>query len=273
MEEHHYLIRGGIEGRERMRVVARVMRPGTLALLERAGVTSGMRCLDVGCGAGEVTFDLASLVGLTGHVDGVDLDATKVALAVSDAEQTETANVSFRVGDLADGLGEAAYDVVYARFVLTHLRDPAAGVALMMAALRPGGRLVVEDIDYRGSFCYPESDVYVRANEIYEQAALRNGGDPHIGARVVHLLLDAGFEGVTPSIAHPVGLEGEVKLLQPLTIENIKAMAVRHEVATAEEVDRVVDRLYELARDPGVLVSSPRIVQAFGDKSVTADGR
>ena len=72
MEEHHYLIRGGIAGRERLRVLARVMRPGTLALLERVGVTAGLRCLDVGCGGGEVTFDLASLVGITGHVVGVE---------------------------------------------------------------------------------------------------------------------------------------------------------------------------------------------------------
>ncbi len=124
MDEHHYLIRGGIEGRERMRVVGRVMRPTTLALLERAGVTAGMRCLDVGCGAGEVTFDLASLVGITGQVVGVDLDATKIDLARGDAEQAEVTNVEFRVADLTEGLGEAEYDVVYARFLLTHLQRP-----------------------------------------------------------------------------------------------------------------------------------------------------
>ena len=122
MDEHHYLIRGGIEGRERLRVLGRVMRPNTVPLLERAGVTAGMACLDVGCGAGEVTFDLASLVGITGQVVGVDLDATKIELAQGDAEQAEVANVEFRVADLTEGLGEAAYDVVYARFVLTHLR-------------------------------------------------------------------------------------------------------------------------------------------------------
>ena len=113
----------------------------------------------------------------------------------------------------------------------------------MKAALRPGGRLVLEDIDYRGSFCYPDSDVFRRGNEIYEQTALRNGGDPFIGVKLPGLLLDAGFERVQPSIAHPVGLEGDVKLLPPLTIENIKAMAVKHDVATAEEVDTVVDGL------------------------------
>ena len=104
---------------------------------------------------------------------------------------------------------------MYARFLLTHLRDPAAGVALMRAALRPGGRIVLEDIDYRGSLCYPESDVFRRDNEIYEETARRNGGDPYVGIRLAGLLLDAGFERVQPSIAHPVGLEGEVQAAAP----------------------------------------------------------
>jgi 2-polyprenyl-3-methyl-5-hydroxy-6-metoxy-1,4-benzoquinol methylase len=136
VDEQHYLIRGGIQGRERLRVLARVMRPTTLPLLERAGVSAGMRCLDVGCGGGDVTFDLASLVGITGSVVGVDLDATKVELAEGDAEQAEVTNVEFRVADLADGLGVDEYDVVYARFVLTHLSDPEAGLAVMLRALR-----------------------------------------------------------------------------------------------------------------------------------------
>ena len=200
MDDHHYLIRGGIEGRERLRVLARVMRPTTLPLLERAGVTAGMRCLDVGCGGGDVTFDLASLVGSTGSAVGVDLDATKIDLARGDAEQAEVANVEFRVADLADGLGEAEYDVVYARFVLTHLRDPAAGVATMVAALKPGGRLVVEDIDFRGSFCEPEHASFERYEEIYVETARLNGGDPYIATRLPLLLTDAGL--------HPVSADG-----------------------------------------------------------------
>ena len=143
MEEQHYLIRGGIQGRERLRVLARVMRPTTLPLLERAGVTAGLRCLDVGCGGGDVTFDLASLVGITGSVVGVDVDATKIELARGDAQQAEVPNVEFRVANLTDGLGEDEYDVVYARFVLTHLRRPGGrsrhdGASL--AARRPPRR-------------------------------------------------------------------------------------------------------------------------------------
>ena len=138
MSDYHYLIRGGIEGRERLRVLGRVKRPTTLPLLERAGVTPGLRCLDVGCGGGDVTFDLASLVGLTGRAVGLDLDASKIELARADAAQVAVTNVEFRVGDLTDGLGEEEYDVVYARFLLTHLSDPEAGVATMKRAPSPG---------------------------------------------------------------------------------------------------------------------------------------
>ncbi len=266
MDEHHYLIRGGIQGRERMRVVGRVMRPATSALLARAGVGAGMRCLDVGCGAGEVTFDLASVVGLTGHVVGVDLDPTKIGLARGDAEQAGLTNVELRVADIADGLGEEEYDVVYARFLLTHLRDPGAGVAAMVGALKPGGRLVVEDIDYRGSFSHPPSELFERYEEIYELSAQANGGDPFIGARLPELVSQAGCVRVEPTISQPAGLEGDAKLLPALTLENISATAVRHGIADADEVDRIVERLYEIARDSTTYVANPRVVQVWGEK-------
>jgi hypothetical protein len=80
------------------------------------------------------------------------------------------------------------------------------------------------------------------------------------------MLVDAGVQRVTPSIAQPAGIEGEVKLLPPLTVENIKAMAVKHEVATDEEIDAVVDELYAIARGATTFVATPRIVQVFGEK-------
>ena len=242
------------------------MRPTTLALLGRAGVGAGLRCLDVGCGAGEVTFDLASLVGPTGHVVGVDLDPTKVELGRGDAQQARVTNVEFRVADISDGLGEGEYDVVYARFLLTHVRDPEAALAAMVRALKPGGRLVVEDIDYRGSFAHPESAAFERYEEIYELSAQANGGDPFIGARLPELASGAGCVRVEPTIAQPAGLAGDVKLLPALTLENIKAMAERHGIAEPDEIDRIVGALYELARDPTTFVGSPRIVQVWGEK-------
>jgi SAM-dependent methyltransferase len=264
MDDQHYLIRGGSAGRERLRVLGRAMQPTTSALLERAGVGTGLRCLDVGCGGGDVTRDLARLVGPSGSAVGVDIDATKIDLAC--AESDGFANVDFRVGDITRGIGDGQYDVVYARFVLTHLRDPSGALGHMRDALRPGGRLIVEDIDHRAGFCYPPEDAFERYAEIYPETAARNGGDAQIGIRLPSLLLAAGFEHVHPNIVQPAGLEGDVKLLPALTLENIKVMAVQHGVATADEVDRLVERLYAVAADPGTYIANPRIVQVWGDR-------
>jgi SAM-dependent methyltransferase len=266
MDDHHYLIRGGLEGRERLRVLGRVMRPTTLPLLERAGVTAGMRVLDVGCGGGDVTFDLASLVGLTGAATGIDVDATKIELARADAEQVGVSNLEFRVGDVTEGLGEDEYDAIYMRFVLTHLRDPEEGVDVMRRALHRGGRLIVEDIDFRGSFCEPESTAFARYEEIYEESARRNGGDPWIGLRLPAMLAAAGFTRVQPNVVQPADLEGASKLMPALTLENMKAVAISHGVTDEAEIDPLVDELYALARDRRTYVANPRIVQVIGEK-------
>ena len=82
-----YIIRGGVEGKKRLEVLSRVMWPTTSGLLARAGMKPGMCLLDLGCGGGDVTLQLASLVGAQGRVVGVDMDGTKLELAAKTAAE------------------------------------------------------------------------------------------------------------------------------------------------------------------------------------------
>jgi hypothetical protein len=125
----------------------------------------------------------------------------------------------------------------------------------------------VEDIDFRGSFCEPESGVFERYKEIYQESARANGGDPWIATRLPLLLVDAGFERVQPNIVHPADLEGESKVMPAITIENLKDTALRHGIASEGEMDYLVDELYALARNRRTYLSNPRIVQVIGEKS------
>jgi hypothetical protein len=102
--------------------------------------------------------------------------------------------------------------------------------------------------------------------EVFLETARRMGVDANFGRRVPETVLAAGLVDVQTNIVQPGGLEGEAKVLHPLSFENIKAMVVHHDVATADEVDRIVDALYDLARDPTTYMLCPRIVQAYGDK-------
>jgi SAM-dependent methyltransferase len=252
-----YIIRGGIEGRERLRVLSRPLAATTEALLRRAGAAGAASCLDVGCGGGDVTLRLAALSG--GRVVGVDIDETKLALARGEAGE---AAVEYRRHDIAAApLGEA-FDVVYARFLLTHLTDPAGACERLLAAVRPGGRLAVEDIDYGGCFCHPESPAFQRYCEWYTAAARRRGCDPDIGRRLPELLEGAGFEDVEVSVVQPVGRRpGDEKLAVALTMENIADSVVSEGVAEREEIEPVVEELFRLAADARTTMSYPRIVQ------------
>jgi len=233
-------------------------------VIDRAGIRPGMAALDVGCGGGDVTFELASAVGPTGRVRGVDLDETKLDLARQEASARALGNVDFQRLNVADADGPAEFDLVYARFLLTHLPDPAAALTRMRHFLRPGGCIVVEDIDFRGHFCHPDSAEFRRYVELYTATVQRRGGDANIGPRLPGLLAQVGFEQVQMHVVQPAGWDAEVKLINPLTMENIADAVVAEGLARRAELDHLIAALYEQARQPHTVMSLPRVVQAWG---------
>jgi 2-polyprenyl-3-methyl-5-hydroxy-6-metoxy-1,4-benzoquinol methylase len=260
----HYVIRGGVHGRERLRVLARVMQTSTDSLLERLGVNDGLMCLDVGCGGGDVSLELARRVAPHGKVLGVDIDKTILDLARREAEDRGILNLEFRERDIRAHHAGSVFDVVYARFLLTHLDDPARVVAAFYKHLRPGGLVIIEDVDVRGCFTYPESKAFRRFLELYSAVVSRRGGDPDIGPRLPVLLADGGFEEVEMNIVQPAGTRGEVKLIYPLTFEGIADTVLEDRLATREEIDNVIDELFEFAENPRTVAGLPRVVQAWG---------
>jgi SAM-dependent methyltransferase len=225
------------------------MQPTTRSLFDRVRIDTGMACLDVGCGGDDVTFDLARRVGPGGSVVGWDIDETKLGLARREAEEQGLGNVDFRLSDMGHGEADREFDAVYARFLLTHLKDPAEALAGMRQMLRPGGVAIVENIDFTGYFCHPDAAALWRYVELYTEAVRRRGGHANIGPRLPGLLLDAGFERVQMNVVQPAAIDGEVKLINPITMETIADCVLSEELATRSEVDKVVAELYELARD------------------------
>ena len=142
----HYVIRGGIHGRERLRVISRIMHPTSSSLLDRLELHEGLVCADFGCGGGDLTVELARRVGPTGKAFGFDIDQTKLDIARAEAERLGVSNVEFHASDLRHSSFTHSFDVVYTRFLLTHLKDPGTLVRMFFDHLRPGGRMAVEDI-------------------------------------------------------------------------------------------------------------------------------
>jgi SAM-dependent methyltransferase len=159
----------------------------------------GQRLLDVGCGPGTITADLALLVA-PGEVVGIDAAPDVVAQAEEHARSQGVGNLRFEVADLF-GLDfpDAAFDVIHVHQVLQHLVDPVADLVELRRVLDPEGVLAARDSDY-GAFTWAPSDpVLDRWLELYFAVTERNGHDARIGPRLLGHAHGAGFSDVTVS--------------------------------------------------------------------------
>jgi ubiquinone/menaquinone biosynthesis C-methylase UbiE len=260
-----YVLRGGDRGARRLRLLARVKWPTTRTLLRNLGVRPGMRCLDVGCGIGAVTLRLARWVGSTGRVVGIDRDERCLELARLAAQRRGLAAV-FRQEEVTDLQDEEAYDLVYSRFLLTHVPEREPALDRLARAARPGGLVVLEDIEFTAHFCYPACPAFDRYVSLYQQVVQQTGGDPNIGPRLVSLLLDAGLEQVGVEVVQPTYREGLGKRMAAVTMEHIREAVVAAGLASDQEVTGVVAELHRFAEDPRTIVSLPRIFQVWGTR-------
>jgi trans-aconitate methyltransferase len=127
--------------RDRLELLAVVFEPSSAKLLRRAALTEARRALDLGCGPGYTTDLLRRAVG-AGETWG--LDASRAL--IDRARSRFTPPCVFAVHDVTKSpFPVAPVDIAYARYVLTHLRDPGAALAAVAGAVRPGGYLVLEE--------------------------------------------------------------------------------------------------------------------------------
>lgn len=155
----------------------------------------GERILDAGAGLGQFSRAMARLTGTP--VVGVERSEEQIREAYAQARtDDETHLLDLRQGDvfslpLADEEW-GAFDVAHARFLLEHVPDPLAAVQGMVAAVRPGGRVVLEDDDHGVLRMWPEPPGLETVWQAYMRGYDRLGNDPIVGRRLVQLLAEAG---------------------------------------------------------------------------------
>jgi ubiquinone/menaquinone biosynthesis C-methylase UbiE len=222
-----------------------------------------MRCLDLGCGGGEVTFEIARLVGAQGHVTGVDMDEVKLSLARATATERGLTNVAFRADNVNDWEEPARYDLVYSRFLLQHLSRPVELLRRMWAAVTPGGAIVVEDADFDGLFCHPPNDGFDLYARLYPRVLERRGGDAAIGRKLYRHFLEAGIPEPDLRLVQRVDAVGEGKTLSLSTLEATAEAIVEEGLASIDEVDTALADLTAFTADPGTVVGDPRVFQLW----------
>jgi len=263
-----YVIRGGTAGYQRLQMLARRHRPGTLEVLRLAGIRPGMRCLDLGCGSGDVTFALARLAGPDGSATGLDMDPVKVGLATDEAAARGLANVTFREASIRDWHEPAAYDLVFSRFLLQHLAEPVAVLTQMWEAVRPGGVLIAMDADLAGHFCDPPNEGFRFYVEKYQQALRHNGGDPDMARKLYRCFLAAGLPDPQMRMTQTIDTDpgGDTKLVALSTLEATMESITSAGLATTAEAEAAHADMAALIAEPHSLVGDPRIFSVWAHR-------
>jgi SAM-dependent methyltransferase len=249
--------------RERLRTLGTLFDPGTIRHLEAIGVGPGWRCLEVGAGGGSIAVWLSQRIAPGGHVLATDLDTTVL-------RDSERPNLDVRDHDVVtDELPEAHFDLVHVRLLLAWLPDPAAVVRRLGAALKPGGWLVAEEMDFVSVVPDPAMDAdaaaaFARVTAAHDAVlAAHNGFDPRYGRRLRGDLARAGLAEIGCEARATMYCGGQAGgEIWRLTLIQLRDQIVADELASAADVDRVI----ALCDDPAMSTLSPLTMAAWGQR-------
>jgi SAM-dependent methyltransferase len=208
-------------------------------------LTPHARILDIGCGPGTITADLADRVP-RGHVTGIDAapDIIEQARGLTRGR----GNLDFAAGDVyVLDYPAGAFDVVHAHQVLQHLGDPVQALREMRRVTRPGGLIAARDADYAAMTWYPDVPALDDWLALYQRVARGNGGEPRAGRRLHAWAREAGLTDVSASsstwtYATPQERSWWGGLWADRTVQSAYAAgAVGGGYATADDLRRIAD--------------------------------
>jgi SAM-dependent methyltransferase len=225
---------------ERLATQARLIDPITRRTFLAAGLAPGMRVLDVGSGAGDISFLVAELVGGSGEVVGVDRSPIAIRAATTRLASLFLPNVTFVEGDPAELKFERPFDAVVGRYVLMFQPNPVAMLRGLAAQLSTGGLLVFHEIDWNGVRSDPAVPTHDRSCEWMVKTIAQSGADPRLGAKLAALMKAAGLPAPNLRVESIASAGPDVAGLAAYTADLARTLlpaAMRLGIVTAEEVD------------------------------------
>lgn len=235
-------------------------------VLRRAGLRPGMRVLDVGCGAGDVSLIAARMVGPQGTVLGIDRAAEPLQMARRRAEADGVHWAAFQQADHATFEADQRFDAALGRLVLVYASDPAVPLRSLLKHVVSGGIMAFQEMDMSRAATVPDIPLFGRCLAWIQATYERSGLTPDTGSR-----LDSAFRavGLTPSLIGACRVEGGSEgfgyaWLAQTVRSLLPAMARLGVAAPAEvDIDTLEDRLREGARETGACLIGPLMVGAW----------
>lgn len=249
---------------ERLSWQEKTWDPVTFRNLEMIGVTQGWKCLEVGAGYGSITSWLSERIGPNGKVVATDI-RPELHRKVSNTVEIRQHNI------LKDELEKDYYDLVHCRMVLQHLSEPEEALNRMAEAVKPGGWLLVEEIDnatlIRSDSNDPKADFYYRSVSNFQDMIKQNLYNYEFGRRVRMLLDKLGFDAVEGQGNIVLTRGGEPWAKALIATQEVFKKGMRDsKQMPEEELNKVSSQVFDLLADPTFYFNTSPLCCAWGRK-------
>lgn len=242
----------------------------TSRFLRSSGLKAGMRVLDVGCGAGDVSFFAAGLVGTTGSIFGFDKSSEAIALAQKRATAAGVTQTKFKVGDILNLDVEGDFDALIGRLILMYFPEPSKVLETLMKHIKPGGVVAFQEMDMSIVRSVPESPLYDQCCDWILSTFRSAKVQTDFGYKLYSIYLNAGLPGPEMSMGARIGGGPDAPGYEYATnvLRSLLPMSEKFGITNAEEVklDTLTDRIRQEVVSNGGVVVSPAMVGAWARK-------
>jgi len=236
---------------------------------ERAGFGQGDLLLDVGCGPGYVSFELARLVGSSGQVIAVDMSQRFINHLREQIQVRRVSNIKTMIGDVGQlDIAERSVDGAYARWVLCFVEHAEAVVAAVARALRPGKAFVVQDyFNYEAAVIAPKDEIFDHVFKVVAQSFRMRQGNPDVGSYVPAMMERCGLEVREINSLSRIARPGTALWKWPETFfQNYLPVLVEMKLISQSE-RQTFERLWaERSSNAGAFFCTPPMVEVIGVK-------
>ncbi len=255
---------------ERQRLVSQAegFEPQARWLLDRVGIQPGWRVADVGCGPIGVLNLLSERVGPMGHVVGLEREPRFAEMARSEIVTRGLSNVDIIEADaLNNNLEKGSFDLVHERLVMINVATPEALLSEMISLLRPGGMIVLEDVDNISWLCQPDHPSWSVLRDAFFAVYQANGGDAFIGRRLPDYLRSAGVSNIQVKVHVDAAVSDDYRRTHLLSLlDFIRDDVISAGLLTENELTTHSEALEAHLGNPATLVIDKLLVQAWGRK-------
>ena len=266
-QDRVYVLGHSAEELNRLIDQARLFGELTEEVFVRAGIGAGMRILDVGCGAGDVSFLLARLVGPSGTVVGVDRSGDAVAMATARAKAMGLSQVTFWQGEIDDISLEQPVDAAVGRFVLMYSPEPSMTLRRVAANVKDGGIVAFQEMNVEEAKSFPQVDLFEQSMRWIVETLEREKVKNLMGLRLYRTFIDAGLPPPQMIIGARVEASSDSLGYQIIAQVVKSLLPVMEKLGIANEKEVQIETLAQRLRDEvlsrGAVIVLPPLVGAW----------